>query len=156
MKAIVAMARNRVIGNRGTIPWHLPQDLRFFKRTTLGHAVVMGRKTYDSIGRPLPGRQNFVLTSGPEIPEVTTLRTLDEVPRTLADGVEVFVIGGAILYAALLPECDELLVTQVDGEPEGDTFFPAFEEDFPISEEVERGEGYCIRRFLRGKDAGEI
>lgn len=152
MKAIVAMACNRVIGNRGAIPWHLPQDLRFFKRTTLGHAVVMGRKTYDSIGRPLPGRQNFVLTNGPEIPEATTLRTLEEVPRTLPGGVEVFVIGGATLYAALLPECDELLVTLVDGEPEGDTFFPEFEEDFPTSEEIERGEGYCIRRFCRGRD----
>ncbi len=150
MKAIVAMSRNRAIGMEGKMPWHLPEDLQFFKRTTLGQIVVMGRRTYESIGRPLPGRENLVLTSGPEIPGVRTVRSLDEIPRASTDGKEIFVIGGALLYRALLPECSEVFLTQINREIAGDTFLPEFEADFPVRTLIEAGEGYEI--FRLGKD----
>jgi dihydrofolate reductase len=127
--AVVAMAENRVIGADGTIPWHLPEDLKFFKRLTLGHVVVMGRKTYASIGRPLPGRENWVLTSGdlpgdPARESLRLFRSPNEVPDTLPDGRKIFVIGGAAVYAALLPRCRELYLTRVHRSVPGDTIFP--------------------------------
>ena len=149
MKAIVAMAENRVIGNAGGIPWHFREDLQFFKRTTLGHAVVMGRKTFESIGKPLPGRENFVLSSGPDIEGVTMLRSPGEVPRSLTDGCEIFVIGGAGVYDLLVPECDELFLTLVRLRPEGDTIFPPFEEDFDAMEVLSTGPDLEFRRYFR-------
>lgn len=125
MTAIVAMAENRVIGKDGGIPWHYPEDLRYFKKTTLGHAVVMGRKTFESIGKPLPGRTNYVVSATADFPGVEMLRSVRDVPRTLPDGRDVFVIGGAGLYESLLPECDRLLLTLVKKSVDGDTFFPA-------------------------------
>jgi len=148
MIAIAAMSRNRVIGVDGRIPWHISADLKFFKRTTLGHIVVMGRKTYDSLGKPLPGRENRVVSRDATIAGVTMLRSLDEI-QDPADGRQVYIIGGAQLYAALLPRCEELLLTRIDREVEGDTFFPEFENDFDNGVILESGEGYEIRRHLR-------
>ncbi len=149
MKAIAAMSENRVIGADGAIPWHLPEDLKFFKRTTLGHVIVMGRKTYDSIGKPLPGRETWVVTRGAEIEGVRTLHSPGEVGET-GDGREVFVIGGAQLYAALLPRCEELLLTHVkrtiDG---GDAFFPPFETEFQSVEVLMETPEMEIRRYVR-------
>jgi len=153
VKAIVAISKNRVIGSEGKMPWHLPGDLRFFKRTTFGHIVVMGRRTYESIGRPLPGRENIVLTSGPAIPGVRTVRQLEEIPRSSADGREVFVIGGARLYSALLPDCEEVYLTCIDREVQGDTFLPEFEVQFPFRSVVESGPGYEILRMSRNAPA---
>ena len=148
MIAIAAMSRNRVIGADGKIPWYISEDLKFFKRTTLGHIIVMGRKTYDSLGKPLPGRENWVLSRGAQIDGVTMLRSLDAIQEP-SDGRKLYVIGGAELYTALLPACSELLLTHVDSEVEGDTFFPDFENNFDAGEVVESGEGYQIRRHLR-------
>lgn len=148
MIAIVAMSPNRVIGADGRIPWHIPEDLKFFKRTTLGHAVLMGRKTYESIGKPLPGRENIVLSRTAEFPGVRMVRSLDEVTEP-ADGRLLYVIGGAELYAALMPRCSELLLTRVAMDVTGDTFFPAFETDFDEGELVETGSNYEIRRHKR-------
>ena len=111
MIAIAAMSRNRVIGAEGRIPWHIPDDLKFFKRTTLGHIIVMGRKTYDSLGKPLPGRENWVVSREAEIPGVRVLRSFDAVEEP-SDGRLLYLIGGAQLYAALLPRCSELLLTR--------------------------------------------
>jgi dihydrofolate reductase len=94
--AIAALTVGRVIGAHGTIPWHLPGDLKFFKRTTLGHVVIMGRKTYDSIGKPLPGRENWVLSRSGEIQGVRMIRSLEEIPSVPA-GMTLFVIGGSQL-----------------------------------------------------------
>ncbi len=136
MKAIVAMAQNRVIGAEGMIPWHLPEDLRFFKTTTLGHAIVMGRKTYDSLGRPLPGRQNIILSrTMPETIGLTIVRSPEEL-LLRENHEEFFVIGGAEIYTLLLPACHELLVTYVPREMVGDTFFPRFEAEFDAGETV--------------------
>jgi len=130
MKAIVAMAQNRIIGSEGKIPWHLPQDLQFFKATTLGHPIVMGRKTYESIGKPLPERQNIVLSrTMNETQGVTLVRSTEEL-LSLPSSSAFFVIGGAEIYRLLLPYCEELLVTHVRGAVVGDTSFPDFETEF--------------------------
>ena len=148
MIAIAAMSRNRVIGADGKIPWYISEDLKFFKRTTLGHIIVMGRKTYDSLGKPLPGRENWVLSRGAQIDGVTMLRSFDAIQEP-SDGRKLYIIGGAELYTALLPTCSELLLTHVDNEVVGDTFFPDFENNFDAGEVVQSGEGYQIRRHLR-------
>lgn len=137
MTGIVAMSEDRVIGRDGQLPWHLPEDLKFFKRTTLGHVILMGRKTYDSIGRPLPGRESWVLTRGGEIPGVKTIGSVSEI-REPEDGRKLFVIGGAQLFRELLPQCDEVYLTKVRRTvPDGDVFMPPFEADFPVQEVIQ-------------------
>ena len=148
MIAIAAMSRNRVIGVDGRIPWHISEDLKFFKRTTLGHIIVMGRKTYDSIGKPLPGRENWVVSREADIAGVRVLRSFDAITEP-TDGRQLYIIGGAQLYAALLPRCTELLLTRTNREVEGDTFFPEFESTFDTGEILESGDGYEIRRHRR-------
>ena len=148
MIAIAAMSRNRVIGVDGRIPWHISEDLKFFKRTTLGHIIVMGRKTYDSIGKPLPGRDNWVVSREADIVGVTVLRSFDAITEP-TDGRQLYIIGGAQLYAALLPRCTELFLTRINREVEGDTFFPEFENTFDAGEILESGESYEIRRHRR-------
>ena len=148
MIAIAAMSRNRVIGADGRIPWHISEDLKFFKRTTLGHIIVMGRKTYDSLGKPLPGRENWVVSREADIAGVTVLRSFDAIEEP-SDGRQLYVIGGAQLYAALLPRCSELLLTRIDRDVEGDTFFPEFESTFDTGEILESGPDYEIRRYFR-------
>jgi len=113
---IVAMDRNGLIGANGALPWHLPSDLRFFRDTTLGQIVVMGSKTYESIGRPLPNRINMVLSRKTGC---TMQRVLE-----LADGNDIFVIGGANVYEQFLPIADRLIITHIDAEFNGDTYFP--------------------------------
>ena len=148
MIAIAAMSRNRVIGVDGRIPWHISEDLKFFKRTTLGHIIVMGRKTYDSIGKPLPGRENWVVSREADIAGVRVLRSFDAISEP-TDGRQLYIIGGAQLYAALLPRCTELLLTRINRDVEGDTFFPEFENTFDAGEILESGESYEIRRHRR-------
>jgi dihydrofolate reductase len=124
---ILARARNGVIGAGGGLPWRLPEDLQFFKRTTMGHPIVMGRKTWESIGRPLPGRRSVVVTRdrGYAAPGAEVVHSLDEAIRRCADTDEIFVIGGAQLYADALPRADRLLLTEIDADFDGDTFLPA-------------------------------
>ena len=149
MKAIVAMAANRVIGNGNKIPWHLPEDLKFFKVTTLGHAIVMGRKTYDSIGKPLPGRQNIILSrTMPETEGITIIRSPEELV-TLLNSSDFFVIGGAEIYKLLLPYCDELYVTHLPSVVSGDTYFPEFEAAFDQGEQVFATPDFTTRRYRR-------
>jgi dihydrofolate reductase len=129
---VAAVARNGVIGRDGGIPWHLPEDIRRFKELTTGHAVVMGRRTWDSLPgrfRPLPGRRNVVVTRqrGWSADGAERAGSLEEALELVARAPHVFVIGGAGLYAAALPLADELLVTEIDADVEGDTFFPPFE-----------------------------
>lgn len=151
LTAIVAMTPSRVIGRGGALPWHLPEDLRFFKRTTSGHPVVMGRKTYESIGRPLPKRRNIVLTRDADwsAPGVETIHRPDDLAALPDIGGRVFVIGGAEIYQAFLPLLDDLLVSHIFAEHEGDTRLPDFETDFPNSEPVERYDEFEVRRWFR-------
>lgn len=124
---IVAMANNRVIGRAGKMPWHLPADFAWFRKTTLGHPVIMGRKTFDSIGRPLPGRRNIVVSRDPQwhAAGCEKFPSLDEALRSCEPVDDVFVIGGATLYGQVLPRADRLYLTEVDAAPDGDTWFPA-------------------------------
>ena len=138
-KAIAAMSENRVIGADGKIPWHIPDEFKWFREATMGHILVMGRKTYASIGRPLPGRKTVVLSRQPlEIPGVTVVGSLDAVPR---EGT-VFIAGGAEIYRQALPYCAEIFLTVVKRKVEGDTFFPEIGPEFrkdpvPVREHVE-------------------
>jgi dihydrofolate reductase len=133
--AIAAMAENRVIGCQGKIPWHIKEELQFFKKTTLGHVLVMGRKTFESIGRALPGRTTWVLTRSTWThPEIQVCRSLDEV--TAEPGQTIFVAGGGEVYAQALARCDELILTVVRGKPDGEVYFPAFEDGFIRSEKL--------------------
>ncbi|MBT8450815.1 MAG: dihydrofolate reductase [Deltaproteobacteria bacterium] len=138
---IVAVARNAVIGREGDLPWHIPEDLKHFKKTTLGHAIIMGRRTHDSIGRPLPKRRNIVVTRQPalELLGCERAESLDEA-IALARTTDPcpFIIGGASLYAEALPMVTELHLTKVDEDVEGDVYFP---EDLSAFEEVESRRG---------------
>lgn len=145
----------RVIGRAGRTPWHLPAELRWFKQATLGSVVLMGRKTFEAVGRPLPGRLNLVATrrplppgvGGPDVQAVADLaafRPEDYAPR------EVWVIGGAEIFAETLPRCEAVYLSLVDQEVAGgDTFFPAFEADFPVAETLRRESGFEVVRFRR-------
>lgn len=149
MIAIAAMSLNRAIGIDGKIPWHLSDDLRFFKRVTLGHIVLMGRKTYESIGKPLPGRESWVVSRAGEFAGAKMFKSPEFVPRVSSDEREIFLIGGAQLYDALLPECSTLFLTLVKREVRGDAFFPEFESGFSSFEIEQEGEGYEIRKYVR-------
>lgn len=124
---IAAIGRNRVIGKDGGLPWHISEDLKRFKRLTTGHTVLMGRRTWESLGKPLSNRRNVVLTST-SIPGVESYSSIDEALEALKGQERVFVIGGAHVYAALLDRADELYLTFVDMEIEGDAYFPEYEE----------------------------
>jgi dihydrofolate reductase len=136
-QAIAAMAENRVIGLGNRLPWHLPEDFRWFKERTLGGTLVMGRRTLESIGRLLPGRETVVLSrSGWEFPGARTVSSLEVLEgEGEGEGVmklkwPVFICGGAEVYGAALPRCTDLWLTRVFGEPEGDAWFPVFEDRF--------------------------
>ena len=137
---VVAVARNGVIGHTNGLPWRLPADLAFFKRLTMGHPVIMGRLTYQSIGKALPGRLNIVVTRTPgfEAPGATVVDSLDAAYRAAGDAAEVFVIGGARIYAAALPTADRIYLTEVQSEIVGDTLFPAFDRSAWRETELER------------------
>ena len=154
---IVAATREGVIGNGNKLPWNIPEDLAYFKRTTMGHPVIMGRKTYESIGRPLPGRPNYVLTSDPTpIPGVTLLERA-ELPCELI-GRRVFIIGGAQVYRAFEDRIDEIYLTEISLKVEGDTKLP-----FNICKptwiinsaeylRTEGGEVICFQNWSRNKN----
>jgi dihydrofolate reductase len=126
---VVAVARNGVIGRDNALPWRLPADLAHFKKVTIGRPVVMGRRTYESIGKPLPGRQNIVVTHNRtySAPGCTVVGSLDEAWRAAAGADEVCIIGGTTLFEETLPIADVIHFTQVEADVEGDTFFPRFD-----------------------------
>jgi len=132
LSIVAAVAHGGVIGRDNAIPWRIPEDAQRFRRLTMGHPVVMGRRTWDSLPnrfRPLPGRRNVVLSRNPDWqPEGgERVASLDEALRLLGGAPQVFVIGGADIYAAALPVADDLLLTEIDADVEGDTVFPPFD-----------------------------
>lgn len=130
------MSLNRVIGVAGRLPWHLPEELRWFRQTTLGHVVVMGRRTFEAIGRPLPGRDTIVLTRQNQAwPGVQVARTWEDV-RNLTHGRRVFICGGAETYAQGLSLCSDLYLTIVNRVVDGDAFFPSFGDQFELVREI--------------------
>lgn len=126
---IAAVARNGVIGSGQQMPWHIPEDFAFFKRTTMGHPLVMGRRTFDSIGRVLPGRRTIVITRQADWThaDVETVHSLVEALSLAGPADEVFVAGGGEVYAEAMPYAHRLLVTEVSDDPEGDVHFPAID-----------------------------
>lgn len=135
-QAIAAMSLNRVIGDRNKIPWHLSEDFKWFKATTLGHVLVMGRKTFESIGRPLPGRETIVLSRAAwSHPGVRTAPSLEALAPLIGDRT-AFICGGAQIYAQALPICSDLFLTLVKREVTGDAVFPPFEQDFELVAEL--------------------
>ncbi len=156
MKAIAAMSENRVIGRAGTLPWHLPEDFRWFKQTTLGQGVLMGRKTFDSLGgKPLPGRLNLVVTRGAagRLPQVENVVAVPDLAGFRPEDYavpEIFVAGGEEIYRQTLPRCAELLLTLVHRDvPDGDAFFPPFEHLFDFAEDVLVRPEFTVRRYVR-------
>ena len=134
------MARNRVIGRDNQLPWRLPADLAYFKRVTMGHPIIMGRRTYESIGRPLPGRLNIVVSRTPQFgaPGCTVVPSLADAWRAAGDAEEVCVIGGTSIFAEALPAADRIHLTEVEAEVPGDTWFPEFDRGEWTEREVER------------------
>lgn len=158
---IVAMDRNRLIGAQGTIPWRLPADLRWFKKVTMGKPIVMGRKTYESIGKPLKGRRNVVLTRDRQYsaPGCIVVHSVEEAINASENGEEVMIIGGAQLYGQFLPLSERLYLTRIEATFEGDTYFPDFSEEewvivFEEEHEADERNPYPFRfQILERKDA---
>ncbi len=121
--------RNRLIGRDNALPWHLPADMAWFKKSTMGKPVLMGRKTYESIGRPLPGRTNLILTrqADLQIDGCRVVHSLDEATATVPEAGEIMVMGGAEIYALLFNQAERLYITEIDAEFEGDAWFPEFD-----------------------------
>lgn len=159
MIAIAAMSQNRVIGCGGKIPWHLPEDFKWFKKTTMGHVLVMGRKTFESIGKPLPGRLTIVLSHKefrrPGVHWISDLAELNHLPPDLRDR-DLFICGGAQVYAATLPLCSQLYLTLVKRAVEGDAFFPPFEDRFGLAETILDGPEFSILRYRQEAPAVPI
>jgi len=137
---VVAMARNRVIGRNNQLPWRLPADMAFFKRVTLGHPIIMGRRTYESIGKALPGRLNIVVSgqAGYEAPGCVVAHSMEEAYRAAGDAAEVSIIGGNAIFEAALPSADTIYLTEVDADVAGDVFFPSFDRSEWDETELER------------------
>ena len=153
LSAIVAMTPDRLIGKENGLPWRLPEDLKMFKRTTAGHPVVMGRKTWDSLGKykPLPGRQNIVITRDKGWAEdgAEVIFSAEELQHLDLQDEHVFLIGGAQIYELFLPLLDELIVSHVYQHYEGDAYFPEFSEHFSEYEVLESYEEFEVRRYMR-------
>jgi dihydrofolate reductase len=149
LRAIAAMSLNRVIGKDGKIPWHIPEDFKWFKRTTSGQAVLMGRKTYESLGRPLPNRRNLVVTRGPDLGEgIEIIRDLTAF-RPEDYPCDVWVIGGAEIYRQMLGRCELLYLSLVPRLVEGDTFFPEFEDQFDLVGTVLKEPDFEVKEYRR-------
>lgn len=149
---VVAVARNGVIGAGGGMPWHLPEDLKRFKAVTLGHTLVMGRKTHESIGRLLPGRRTVIVTRNPDfrVDGATVAPSVEAALAAAADDSETFVVGGGEIYVQALPLADRLLVTEIDAAPEGDTTFPPVDPALwrETASESHRSPGGLAYRFV--------
>ncbi len=151
LTAIVAMTSDRIIGKNGTLPWHLPEDLKLFRRHTTGNPIVMGRKTWESIGKPLPNRQSIVLTRDPNwsAEGANVIHNPEELSKIDLITPEVFIIGGAQIYSVFMPQLDEILISHVYENFPGDTRFPAFEDHFPNMTVEETYKTFELRRYTK-------
>ena len=154
LKAIAAVSRNGVIGRQGDLPWRLSGDLKWFKKITMGHVILMGRKTWESLPGPLPGRENWVLSRSLEpIKGIQVFRSLDEVLVKIGGGV-LFIIGGGELYSLTLKDCKELYLSEVNQVVEdGDAFFPDHLKWFEADETLHECEEFKLRRWVRRRNS---
>lgn len=149
--AAVAMTPNQVIGKDGGMPWHLPEDLSIFRKLTTGHPLLMGRKTFDSIKRPLPHRQNIVLTRDRnwQTEGVTVIHQPEEILELPLMDKNIFIIGGADIFSLYLPLIDNLFISQIHDEYAGDTYFPSFKEQFPHRTKEEAYPAFTLWKYTR-------
>lgn len=143
------MSEDRVIGAGGKIPWHLPEDFKWFKQATMGQILVMGRRTYESIGRPLPGRETCVLSrTGFRVPGIRSFPDVASLEGALAeDPRDVYVAGGSEIYSQLLPRCSDLYLTRVRRRVAGDAFFPPFEDSFVLVGTVLENDDFAVEHY---------
>jgi dihydrofolate reductase len=149
-KAIVAMSLNRGIGKDNRLPWHLPEDLKWFKKLTTGHVIIMGRKTWESIGKPLPNRESILVSRGAAVgvPGVRTVKSLSEIDPA-NDPRDYFIIGGAQLFQEGLPLCSDLFLTLVKREVDADVFLQRFEDQFTLKETIQETPEFSILHYVR-------
>jgi len=146
--AIAAMSENRVIGDKGRIPWHLPADYRWFKRKTMGGTLIMGRVTFESIGEPLPGRETVVLSRSGMILGVITCHDTQKLDETLSTLPQPYwICGGTQIYAQFLERCECLYLTRVKRTVPGDAFFPSFEDTFTLNLTIHENELFRVERW---------
>ncbi len=159
---VAAVAENGVIGLAGELPWHLPKDLKFFKNLTVGHAVIMGRKTFDTVGHALPDRWNVIVTRDPQYrrADATVVHSIEEALRVTRGADRIFVVGGGEIYRVALPYATRMYLTVVHGEFDGDTSFPEFDPAEWTLAQDERHEAdekhayaFSFRRFERLNEA---
>ena len=152
---IVAHDKNRVIGYENKMPWHLPGDLQYFKEVTMGKPIIMGRKTFESIGRPLPGRRNIVITRNKQYNSdgIETVSSLDEALMLTKNDEEVMIIGGEQIFRLALPLANRLYITQINAEFNGDTFFPSYEgwQLVHCQNEIKSNDGYTFQYCIYEK-----
>ena len=150
IKAIAAVSRNNVIGKKGDLPWRIPGELKWFKKITMGHIMIMGRKTGDSLPGILPGRENWVLSSTLKPKSGIKIFSSFESALNEAGSRTIFIIGGGQIYSSLLPQCSELYITEVQQFIEnGDAFFPSFEKEFTPTETLEENKEFVIKKWKR-------
>ncbi|MDA9110321.1 dihydrofolate reductase [bacterium] len=150
-KAIVAVSQDGVIGRAGDLPWRLPGDLKWFKKITLGHTLVMGRKTWESLPGALPGRQNWVLSrTASQEDGMRIFRSIEDILENKQQDQTIFIIGGGEIYSLALPLCHELYLTEVHRKvPDGDAFFPEFKKSFNPVETLDDNDDFLLRRWTR-------
>ena len=147
-KAIAAMSENRVIGLKNKLPWHIPEDFKWVQQCTRGQAIAMGRKTFESMGRPLPGRDNIVISrSSGEIPGCIVLPSLDDLEEYRTEK-EIWIFGGAQIYEQAMDRIGELYLTVIQGNFEGDAFFPPFEHQFELAKVIREDPAFTIIKYV--------
>ena len=151
-KAIAAVSKNGVIGKQGDLPWRIPGELKWFKKITMGHVIVMGRKTWDSLPGALPGRENWILSKSKLYSEnCRTFNSFEQIEKEAGDRT-VFIIGGGEIYSSFISKCEELFITEVQQFIEdGDVFFPTFKNQFEFVENLEENEQFILGRWVREK-----
>ena len=150
LKAIVAISENSVIGKNGDLPWRISEDLKWFKKITLGRTLLMGRKTWESLPGPLPGRENWVISSTLQpLPGIKVFKSLLDALES-SKNRETFIIGGGELYRQTLPKCHELYVSEVHRViQDGDVFFPHFKDDFKMEENLFKNHEFTLNRWVK-------
>jgi dihydrofolate reductase len=150
LHAIVAMSENRAIAYEGKMPWHLPLEYRWFKHKTMGSAMVMGRKTFEAIGKPLPGRTSHVLTRHTsELPGATCYFDIEALMAGLPKDKPSWVVGGAEIYCQFLPACTFLYLSRIKKTTPGDVFFPPFEDEYGLNQVIHEHDDFRVERWLR-------
>jgi dihydrofolate reductase len=154
--AIAAMSETRVIADQGKLPWHLPDEYRWFKHKTIGGTLIMGRKTREAIGRALPRRTNLVLSRGKlEMPETICYSSVDQLLAALDPDQTIWVVGGAEIYRLFLPRCTFLYLSRIKGSFSGDVFFPPFEDQFSLNQVIHENADFRVERWLNNNHADE-